>query len=259
VARGCDEAKDVAAGLTEVLAGTSDLFVTTYACPFDGRYHWYQALISPIYRGELRKAMTMHVDVSALQRDPLTKLPNRALLDAQLGFAINAAKNNNTRLGVLLVDMNNLKLINDQFGHAVGDCAITSMARCLNKVFEPHGMVARIGGDEFGIVLGDTADDVSVRRLQNEFAACLNKQDCESAAPRMSAELWLFRLARRWCFAGSLVKGGRRTNVRQQAPASYSLAPSRLALGQRHPGLGEGGALPLRHVGKIGPRDGVLE
>ena len=125
----------------------------------------------------------MHVDVSALQRDPLTKLPNRALLDAQLGFAINAAKNNNTRLGVLLVDMNNLKLINDQFGHAVGDCAMTS----------------------------------------------------------------------------SLVKGGRRTNVRPQAPASYSLAPSRLALGQRHPGLGEGGALPLRHVGKIGPRDGVLE
>lgn len=187
VARGCDEAKDVAAGLTEVLAGTSDLFVTTYACPFDGRYHWYQVLISPIYRGELRKAMTMHVDVSALQRDPLTKLPNRALLDAQLGFAINAAKNNNTRLGVLLVDMNNLKLINDQFGHAVGDCAMTSMARCLNKVFEPHGMVTRIGGDEFGIVLGDTADDVSVRRLQNEFAACLNKQDCESAAPRMSA------------------------------------------------------------------------
>ena len=78
-------------------------------------------------------------------------MPNWALLDAQLGFAINAAKNNNTRLGVLLVDMNNLKLINDQFGHAVGDCAMTSMARCLNKVFEPHGMVARIGGDEFGI------------------------------------------------------------------------------------------------------------
>ena len=55
-----DAIADVAAGLTEVLAGTRTS--VHYACPFDGRYHWYQVLISPIYRGELRKAMTMHVD-----------------------------------------------------------------------------------------------------------------------------------------------------------------------------------------------------
>ena len=53
-ARGCPEASDVALGLREVLDGASDLFVTTYACPFDGRYHWYQVLISPIYRGDQR-------------------------------------------------------------------------------------------------------------------------------------------------------------------------------------------------------------
>jgi hypothetical protein len=88
VARGCAEAGEVASGLREVLDGTDDLFVTTYACPFAGRFHWYQVLISPIYRGEVRHAMTMHIDVSALQRDPLTKLPNLALFDAQLDFAL---------------------------------------------------------------------------------------------------------------------------------------------------------------------------
>ena len=114
-------------------------------------------MISPIYRGELRKAMTMHVDVSALQRDPLTKLPNRALLDAQLGFAINAAKNNNTRLGVLLVDMNNLKLINDQFGHAVGDCAEPESVELGRHAVGDGTLVARRARD--GAQLEEEVDD----------------------------------------------------------------------------------------------------
>ncbi len=175
-ARGCSEASDVADGLRQVLDGASDLFVTTYACPFAGRYHWYQVLISPIYRGDERHAMTMHVDVSALQRDPLTKLPNRTLFDAQLDFAIASAKDRDGRVGLLLVDMNNLKLINDRYGHLVGDCAIRSVAKCLATVFERHGMVARIGGDEFAVVVTEMADDVSARRLQNEFEGCLRKR-----------------------------------------------------------------------------------
>ena len=185
--RGCGEAGDVAVGLKQVLDGTSDLFVTTYACPFDGRYHWYQVLISPIYRGPVRHAMTMHVDVSALQRDPLTKLPNRALFDAQLDFAIASAEQRKGELALLLIDMNNLKLINDQYGHAAGDCAIKSMAKCLSQVFEQHGVVARIGGDEFGVVLSDGFDDVSLRRQQNEFESCFTAQTCAKDAPNMSA------------------------------------------------------------------------
>jgi diguanylate cyclase (GGDEF)-like protein len=187
--RGCAEASEVADGLRKVLDGTTDLFITTYACPYDGRYHWYQVLISPIYRGDARHAMTMHVDVSALQRDPLTKLPNRALFDAQLDFAVTSAGERHGWVGLLLIDMNNLKLINDQFGHAVGDCAIRSIAKCLTHVFDPHGMVARIGGDEFAVVLADQVDDVSTRRLQHEFEGCLVGQSCSEndRAPSISA------------------------------------------------------------------------
>jgi len=190
-ARGCSEASDVADGLRQVLEGASDLFVTTYACPFAGRYHWYQVLISPIYRSDVRHAMTMHVDVSALQRDPLIKLPNRTLFDAQLDFAIASAKDRNGRVGLLLVDVNNLKVINDRYGPATGDCAIRAVANCLSEIFERHGMVARIGGDEFAVVVTEMADDVSARRLQNEFEGCLRKrraagEECLSQEPRMN-------------------------------------------------------------------------
>jgi len=208
VARGCDEASEVADGLRKVLDGTSDLFVTTYSCPFDGRYHWYQVLISPIYRGDARHAMAMHVDVSALQRDPLTKLPNRAFFDAQLDFAVSSAEERRKPVGLLLIDMNNLKLINDRFGHAIGDCAIRSVAKCLTNVFEQHGMVARVGGDEFAVVLADSVDDVSTRRLQHEFAGCLVEQSCaeDDRTPSMSASFGFARWPEDGLSPGTLYK-----------------------------------------------------
>lgn len=151
--------------------------------PVNDRFHWYQVLITPIYRDDLRHAMTMHT-----QRDPLTKLPNRALFDAQLDFALASAKERDSRVGLLLVDMNNLKLVNDRYGHAVGDCAIQSVAACLSQVFEQYGVVARIGGDEFGVVLVDAPDEVSSKRLQHEFERCLNKRNCsDDMTPSMSA------------------------------------------------------------------------
>jgi len=206
--RGCAEASEVADGLRRVLDGTTDLFVTTYSCPFSGRYHWYQVLISPIYRGEARHAMAMHVDVSTLQRDPLTKLPNRTLFDAQLDFAVSSADERRSPVGLLLIDMNHLKLINDQFGHAVGDCAIRAVAKCLAHVFDKHGMAARVGGDEFAVVLANSTDDVSVRRLQNEFQECLVQQSCaeENRGPGISASFGFARWPEDGLSPGALYK-----------------------------------------------------
>jgi len=194
-ARGCDEASEVADGLRKVLDGTSDLFITTYSCPFSGGYHWYQVLISPITQREARHAMVMHVDVSALQRDPLTKLPNRALFDAQLDYSVSLAEELHSPVGLLLIDMNNLKLINDQFGHAVGDCAIRAIAKCLVNVFDRHGMVARVGGDEFAVVLMDSTDDLATRRLQHQFEDCLVQQSCaqENPSPSIGASFGFAR------------------------------------------------------------------
>ena len=63
----------------------------------------------------------MHVDVSALQRDSLTGLANRAMFDAQLDLAVSLAREYGRRTGVIIVDVNRMKLINDVHGHRVGD------------------------------------------------------------------------------------------------------------------------------------------
>jgi len=67
----------ILAGLRAVLQGELPSLVATYARPFNGPYHWFQVLISVDEIKGIRHAILMHVDVSAMQRDALTGLPNR--------------------------------------------------------------------------------------------------------------------------------------------------------------------------------------
>ena len=76
IRRGCDVA-EILAGLRAVLQGELPSLVATYARPFNGPYHWFQVLISVDEIKGIRHAILMHVDVSAMQRDALTGLPNR--------------------------------------------------------------------------------------------------------------------------------------------------------------------------------------
>jgi diguanylate cyclase (GGDEF)-like protein len=144
-------------------------FISNYACPFEGLHHWYQVLISAFVLDGKRHAVVMHVDVSALQTDPLTELPNRAMFDAQLDLAISLARDLSRRTGVMIVDMNKLKLINDVHGHRIGDEALRALAAELKKTAGPNCVVARIGGDEFGVVLPSNCDALSARRIGNRF------------------------------------------------------------------------------------------
>jgi diguanylate cyclase (GGDEF)-like protein len=113
----------------------------------------------------------MHVDVSGLPTDPLTGLPNRAMFDAQLDLAISLARDLGRRTGVMIVDMNKLKLINDVHGHRIGDEALRALAAELKKMAGRDCMIARIGGDEFGVVLPSNYDALSVRRIGARFAS----------------------------------------------------------------------------------------
>jgi Diguanylate cyclase, GGDEF domain len=127
IQRGCNVA-EILAGLRAVLQGETPSFVATYACPFNGLYHWYQVLISVVEIKGTRHAILMHVDVSAMQRDALTGLPNRAMFDAQLHLALSLAKETGSRTGIVVVDMNNLKFLNDKHGHYIGDEALKGLA-----------------------------------------------------------------------------------------------------------------------------------
>lgn len=87
--------------------------------------------------------------------DSLTKLTNRSLFYDRLESAFNTAKRYQTRFALLFLDVNDFKRINDGYGHAVGDAVLCEIARRLEVSVRDTDTVARMGGDEFTVLLTD--------------------------------------------------------------------------------------------------------
>ena len=97
--------------------------------------------------------------------DPLTGLPNRALLDDRLTQALAGARRTGTSLAVLFVDLDRFKVVNDLFGHHVGDQLLRQMADRLAAARRRSDTVARFGGDEFVVVCPDVGTSGSACRI----------------------------------------------------------------------------------------------
>ncbi len=87
--------------------------------------------------------------------DKLTGLPNRHLFEEMLDKAIARARRNDTGIGVLFLDLDNFKLVNDSLGHHAGDLLLAQLADRLRHCIRDTDMVARQGGDEFMVLLSD--------------------------------------------------------------------------------------------------------
>ena len=85
--------------------------------------------------------------------DPLTGLGNRNLFRDRLSHALDVAKRNDYALGVLLIDMDRFKSINDSLGHHAGDETLREVARRLRRSLRKSDTAVRLGGDEFAVVL----------------------------------------------------------------------------------------------------------
>lgn len=98
--------------------------------------------------------------------DPLTGLPNRRLYLDRLGQAMAAHGRNGRRLGVVFLDLDNFKPLNDAHGHSVGDLLLIESARRLQANLRQNDTAARFGGDEFALILTDLDADPEVALSQ---------------------------------------------------------------------------------------------
>jgi diguanylate cyclase (GGDEF)-like protein/PAS domain S-box-containing protein len=141
-----------------------------------GASAWYAVSAQDIT--ERRKAeqnlreMTAKLTEQAV-RDPLTGLANRALLEERLRKALSRDARSGESTGALFLDLDGFKAVNDRHGHAVGDTVLRTIADRLVAAVRPSDTVARMGGDEF-VVLVESASEaalqVLVQRLGTEVS-----------------------------------------------------------------------------------------
>ncbi len=151
---------------------------------FSGLVPWERALLSQALVGSL----TLVVLALALYRDSrgrlidelrhlahhdaLTGLADRTLLTQRLESALERPEPG-CRVGVVFVDLDGFKLVNDAWGHQEGDLLLVEIARRLREVAGPDDLVARIGGDEFVIACPRAADEAAVHALAERVRVCV--------------------------------------------------------------------------------------
>lgn len=103
------------------------------------------------------------------QHDFLTGLPNRMLLRERLALAIMLAQRRKKQVGVLFLDLDNFKHVNDSLGHAVGDLLLQSVAKRLVSCVRSSDTVCRLGGDEFVVLLAEIEAPMDAARIAEKL------------------------------------------------------------------------------------------
>ena len=100
--------------------------------------------------------------------DPLTGLPNRILLNDRMEHALMRAHRDNLKVGIMFLDLDRFKNINDSLGHPVGDTLLQEVSDRLGRVLREIDTISRQGGDEFILVLEDIQDDGTLVNVANK-------------------------------------------------------------------------------------------
>jgi len=112
---------------------------------------------------ERKKAQKLLEEMAT--HDNLTCLPNRKLFYSELSNSLQFAKNNNLLLGILFIDLDGFKIINDTFGHNSGDIVLKTISERLLKTVRQNDMVSRFGGDEFIVIMKNLNDTIIIKNV----------------------------------------------------------------------------------------------
>jgi len=105
--------------------------------------------------------------------DMLTRLPNRTLLQDRLNQAILHTKRNNTKLAIMFLDLDRFKVVNDTLGHVIGDQLLQAVSNRLKKCLREGDTLARIGGDEFTLLLPEIHGRKDSEQIANKIIHAL--------------------------------------------------------------------------------------
>lgn len=164
----------------------------------------------------------------AAYEDELTRLNNRRRFEMDLAEALDKARNAG-RVGLIVLDLDDFKQVNDRFGHAAGDAVLRLFAHHLRRQLGPGETAARLGGDEFAVILPDAVDEETLlqraslitggidRQLRKSVKArnCNASAGCALAAAGEKAE----ELLRKADLALYQAKSGNRGGARLFSPA----------------------------------------
>ncbi|MBJ7551123.1 GGDEF domain-containing response regulator [Marinomonas ostreistagni] len=117
-----------------------------------------------------------------IKRDPLTGLGNRLIFEEHAELAIARAKRNKSRLAVAFLDLDRFKNVNDTLGHHVGDLLLTLVGKRIQDAIRASDFVARIGGDEFTLLLDNVQDVESLNAIANKVLSEVTRHailDCK--------------------------------------------------------------------------------
>ncbi len=151
--------------------------------------------------------------------DSLTGLFNRKFFHDQLNRSIGLSTKNDRRFAVLLLDLASFRVVNDTFGHAVGDQLLVDVARHLQKVVRKGDTVARMGGDEFAVILEDLPDDDRVTEVVDKIRAALCRiHSIDANEIDLDLAIGISRFPTDGILSGELVrKAGRALNLSREA------------------------------------------
>jgi len=154
----------------------------------NGDYYYFSLSISAVLddQGTITHYIGIYNDMTEHKRyidtlennvnyDPLTRLPNRALLMQRIDMMIQKSKRINSLNVIAFIDLDGFKEVNDNFGHDAGDSMLCTISDRLSVLIRPEDTLARLGGDEFVILLEMIDDDEEVNRIMQNVITEIKK------------------------------------------------------------------------------------
>lgn len=146
---------------------------------------WHNALLKDA-QGKIIGTFSSGEDITKIQEseqeieriahhDVLTNLPNRLLLGARLEHSIDRAKRERTKLGILYVDIDSFKDINETYGYSMGDLVIKQLSRKMLTLIRHEDTLSRIGGDEFIMILEEIGNISECERILKQVIELFNE------------------------------------------------------------------------------------